>query len=58
MFCCDVPRRKDKGTGLTCAVAMVPRHVVLDQAGADRMITTVQNRVFHSIAVVLHKVKH
>jgi hypothetical protein len=32
---------------------MVPRHVVLDQAGADRMITTVQNRVFHSIAVVL-----
>jgi hypothetical protein len=32
---------------------IVPRHVILDQAGADRMITRIQSRVFHNIAVVL-----
>jgi hypothetical protein len=44
---------KIKEGGVNCAVVIVPRHVIVDQVGADRMISTIQNRVFRNIAVVL-----
>jgi hypothetical protein len=44
---------KIKERGVTCAVVIVPLHVILDQVGADRMITRIQSRIFHDIAVVL-----